>query len=318
MVRRYVSSGQGCRNDCGDIRNFPTGSGDRIGVTLGKNTESEFAFIDDIIVVEGNKFTKNYRSISTSGLSSCVCAVAVQFDCNDKCEWVALHHANCGTLTAAFREKFNQGVRPNPGPVYVVVAYRPAALGVDIEGQEREWQAGLEACGVPSDHITFYANSQQSFYLSDKLCVGDMAAGRPAAPPVERVTNEDVVGSLLLSTPQQRPGLFDCFRCKCYITTAVCSSLGLPDDCDDLVTLRWFRDHILRTSPSGERDIREYYTTAPLIVAAINETNDPARIFRAIHDRYLQPAVAAIRGGEYSRAYDLYREMVRSLVRDYI
>ena len=57
--------------------------------------------------------------------------------------------------------------------------------------------------------------------------------------------------------------------CPCYITTAACTALGLPDECEELQTLRWFRDNVL-TDEAGLALVGRYYEQAPAIVRAID------------------------------------------------
>ena len=60
----------------------------------------------------------------------------------------------------------------------------------------------------------------------------------------------------------------------CIFTTACCSYLGLPDDCDELMTMRSFRDNYVRFLPDGENTIAEYYRIAQPIVDVINSKSD--------------------------------------------
>lgn len=103
-----------------------------------------------------------------------------------------------------------------------------------------------------------------------------------------------------------------CSKC-CFITTAVCQSLGLPDDCPELQALRWYRDEVLAQTESGRRDIDTYYRIAPRIVAQINQREDPAGLYRDLHRNSISPAVTAIRAGDMQRAYDVYLKMLRDL-----
>ena len=52
----------------------------------------------------------------------------------------------------------------------------------------------------------------------------------------------------------------------CYITTAVCESLGKPDDCYELNLLRDYRDSYLMKQEDGEALVQRYYDIAPTIV----------------------------------------------------
>ena len=51
----------------------------------------------------------------------------------------------------------------------------------------------------------------------------------------------------------------------CYLTSACIAARGLPDDCEELMTLRIFRDKWLKLQPGGIEEIAEYYSTAPLL-----------------------------------------------------
>ena len=104
--------------------------------------------------------------------------------------------------------------------------------------------------------------------------------------------------------------------CKCcYITTAVCDTLGLPDDCHELTTLRWFRDEVMERTQAGREEVAEYYKTAPKIVKAINERPDSDALYRRLYLTSIQPAVLAVRLGHMQAAHALYCEMVNSLNR---
>jgi hypothetical protein len=102
----------------------------------------------------------------------------------------------------------------------------------------------------------------------------------------------------------------------CYITTATCQALGRPDDCDELETLRWFRDHVLLRSASGRRDVGAYYRDAPRLVAAIEARSDAAAIYARMLRAGIEPAVAAVKSGDYERAYLIFRREVEALQRE--
>jgi hypothetical protein len=97
----------------------------------------------------------------------------------------------------------------------------------------------------------------------------------------------------------------------CFITTAVCENAGLPDDCEQLETLRTFRDSYMLATPDREWLVNLYYTVAPLIVDRIDafapEARDEAyRILRV----YIAAALAAVKAGDNARAERIYRAMV--------
>ena len=52
----------------------------------------------------------------------------------------------------------------------------------------------------------------------------------------------------------------------CFLSTAICSSQGLPDDCVELETLRMFRDTELLPDPKFSYLVDIYYDESPKIV----------------------------------------------------
>jgi len=93
----------------------------------------------------------------------------------------------------------------------------------------------------------------------------------------------------------------------CFITSACIKAAGLPDDCEELTTLRWFRDHYMKNVPSGAEDIQEYYRIAPKIVSAINCRDDADSVWKRIYQNLIQSCVRLIKAGDYSKTYELYK-----------
>jgi hypothetical protein len=104
----------------------------------------------------------------------------------------------------------------------------------------------------------------------------------------------------------------------CYITTAACRSLGLPDDCEELVTLRWFRDNVLSATEDGRREIAEYYATAPGIVAGINGCGNADSVYRDVHRGCIVPGVAAVHRRDFSEARSIFRALVSGMQARYL
>lgn len=79
-------------------------------------------------------------------------------------------------------------------------------------------------------------------------------------------------------------------------------------------TLRTFRDGYMKTQISnGPAMIREYYTIAPAVVAAINTRDDAAEIHDWIYRDLVLPTVRLIQYGNNARALDHYAGFVLSL-----
>ena len=92
----------------------------------------------------------------------------------------------------------------------------------------------------------------------------------------------------------------------CYITTAVCRSLGRPDDC-----------YVLSTD-EGREMVQEYYNIAPTIVKRIDKKAEADEIYENIWKTYLSPCITMIENGENEKCRDLYSSMVRKLEARYL
>ena len=104
----------------------------------------------------------------------------------------------------------------------------------------------------------------------------------------------------------------------CYITTAVCRSLGRPDDCYELNTLRDYRDSYLLSTDEGREMVQDYYNIAPTIVKRINKKAEADEIYENIWKTYLSPCITMIENGENEKCRDLYSSMVRKLEARYL
>ncbi len=109
------------------------------------------------------------------------------------------------------------------------------------------------------------------------------------------------------------------FRRKlCYITTAVCESLGKGPDCPELQILKDYRDEYLEATPEGHALVEEYYDIAPTIVKRIQKSPDSEALYRALYRDYLTPCIEEIRAGQYEECGAHYRAMVLDLKSRYM
>lgn len=96
----------------------------------------------------------------------------------------------------------------------------------------------------------------------------------------------------------------------CFITTAICDAEGKADDCDELQTLRKFRDEVMLPNPKLAPLVAEYYELAPRIVDAINKGHAPKDVYFMLHQQYLRNAIAAVKAGDVDEALGEYIQMV--------
>ncbi len=99
----------------------------------------------------------------------------------------------------------------------------------------------------------------------------------------------------------------------CYITTAVCETLGKGDRCYELEMLREYRDSYLANREDGAVLIARYYDVAPTIVKHIGTTGNAEEIYRGIYDSYIDPCIRLIEQGENEACCDRYKDMVDDL-----
>lgn len=99
----------------------------------------------------------------------------------------------------------------------------------------------------------------------------------------------------------------------CFITTAVCDSLNKPDDCDELMTIRWLRDRLRNEDTDMGALIEEYYRVAPLIVKKINSASDAPLIYRRLWDNSISKIYKDIKQKAYHEAKLRYISMLEDL-----
>ncbi|HIK05445.1 MAG TPA: DUF4157 domain-containing protein [Trichormus sp. M33_DOE_039] len=100
-------------------------------------------------------------------------------------------------------------------------------------------------------------------------------------------------------------------RC-CYITTACVTARGLPDDCEELQTLRQFRDQYMLSLPTGQDLVEFYYEQSPRIVDAINGSTQSEAIYEDLY-KVIRECVDIIHQAQYQKALTTYISMVLKL-----
>lgn len=99
----------------------------------------------------------------------------------------------------------------------------------------------------------------------------------------------------------------------CYVTTAVCETLGLEDDCYTLQTLRKFRDEYLLKTNVGRSFVEEYYKTARTLCAKIRGRTDAQEYISRLYERFILPALLSIENDAKARAFKIYRQMIYTI-----
>lgn len=107
-------------------------------------------------------------------------------------------------------------------------------------------------------------------------------------------------------------------RRLCYITTAVCESLGKTDECYELNLLRNYRDGYLLEECGERARVREYYSVAPTIVKRIDRMENAKEIYKNIWDTYLSSCISCIEEGRKQECEEIYSDMVKALEKEYL
>jgi hypothetical protein len=103
----------------------------------------------------------------------------------------------------------------------------------------------------------------------------------------------------------------------CYLTTACVKSMGLPDNCLELMTLRDFRDNVLMTNSAGRKAVKEYYKMAPEIVQAIESQENAQKIWNSVYND-IKIAVSLVRSRNPNEAFKHYQEMTLNLKKTFL
>ena len=90
----------------------------------------------------------------------------------------------------------------------------------------------------------------------------------------------------------------------CFITTATCEIMGKADDCEELQTLRGFRDTWMKQNYPAYID--QYYAEAPTIVKVIKAHVLADELFRYLYHGYIEPAVKQVKEGKFEEAFKTY------------
>ena len=89
------------------------------------------------------------------------------------------------------------------------------------------------------------------------------------------VCTSDVAIALALTINPPCVASYSSGSVGCFLTTACCQHKGLADGCDELQTLRAFRDSYMRPREDLRGLVQEYCRVAPDIVDAVNRGQPP-------------------------------------------
>lgn len=159
-------------------------------------------------------------------------------------------------------------------------------------------------------------NLMLSVYLIPAMRKYPAAFSEPLADCLLKTWNDTFKTSIGKASFDEIEGGFH--RKLCYITTAVCESLGKGPDCYELKVLKNYRDEYLEHTPEGHAMVEEYYDLAPTIVKRMEKQPDRDALYRDLYENYLVPCIRQIEAQEYDACRDKYQEMVLNLKARYM
>lgn len=99
----------------------------------------------------------------------------------------------------------------------------------------------------------------------------------------------------------------DSSKSSCVLSSACAKAIGLPDDCDELMTLRHFRDSVLSSNSTGESILEEYYRVAPGMVESIESKADSILIYKKVYEHLIAPITLLIKKSRFNEAITFYK-----------
>ncbi len=99
----------------------------------------------------------------------------------------------------------------------------------------------------------------------------------------------------------------------CFLTTATCVALGKPDNCEEIMAFKAYRDQNLAKAADGEKLIIEYYRIAPLLVERIDAMPNAKEIYINLYNRYIKVGYRYLQQKNMRMAKKTYIDMVKEL-----
>lgn len=107
----------------------------------------------------------------------------------------------------------------------------------------------------------------------------------------------------------QRYAIRKAGKTGCFITTAICQSLGAGDKCWQLQVLRAFRDDYMLTDEKRAAFVQEYYDDAPTVVELLDALPHSSEVYRHMYYVYIVAVLDALAAADNERALELYQQM---------
>jgi len=177
-----------------------------------------------------------------------------------------------------------------------------SALGVDINTVNAELSRQIETGKARREA----AKANAEFLAAQERA---MAQARAQAEEAKKRGQKQMIGAAIgYAVGGPVGGLVGSVLGGCFITTAIVTSIGKDDNCEELVMMRDLRDSFVILNHPAE--VTYYYQYAPSIVKLINERKDSELVYNILYDEYIRPITKMVYAYDYEEAYDKYNEMV--------
>ena len=103
----------------------------------------------------------------------------------------------------------------------------------------------------------------------------------------------------------------------CYLTTAMCEVLGKDDKCEELETLRAFRNTYMRNDEEYSSLLNDYELVGPIISDRILDDENCEHVANVMKNVYIDPAIEYIKEEKTEEAVDTYVDMTLELMKHY-
>jgi hypothetical protein len=100
----------------------------------------------------------------------------------------------------------------------------------------------------------------------------------------------------------------------CFITTVVCTGMGLEDDCAELNTLRNWRDTVLASTENGRILILHYKRVAPQLARILSSSNKADMYLPMLFTTFIKPAVSYANQGMDAECFLVYSMLLDSVI----
>lgn len=104
----------------------------------------------------------------------------------------------------------------------------------------------------------------------------------------------------------------------CFLTSACVRAMGLGDQCEELETLRAFRDGYLMNLPEGKGLVAAYYEMAPEIVRRMDASRGSDQAYLELYESLVVPSVRLVKEGKPDQALQHYQAAVERLKERYL